>query len=426
MSEIKEPANMPAEETKAVDAQSNVINRVAALPMVSSTLTQVTNAYNWTKDKNSLVKYTLEMAESTVAMAATTAKPVVDRLEGPLSAANEYANQRLDMLQEKAPIINDSPDKVLSSIQDGTKRVLDNTKTAGAEQINKVLLTRLGKAVTQGVNTAITLSEFAVDYYLPQEEGNASEKAQTDEAVQCDGDKPLEATFSQASRVTNKVRRRIKDSIVKFGFIIVVCSSVTVNPPQMEYTKQHMIQPASQAVQVRIETTQHTLWKTWDEWTLEEGEEKGTATDEVEATNGEQKTLAIARSLASRLKVLSGNIAGCVRLLPQSLATKVEEGRDLAEALYNSLEEVQTVRELPSNVVSSAKQQLNRLTDITMSLADFLVSSTPLQWLVPSSARTYLASYKSTSNGHVAEIQTPSPLPCGQDHSYANSKPPSQ
>ncbi|XP_071506454.1 perilipin-2-like isoform X2 [Diadema antillarum] len=422
---------MPAEETKAVDAQSNVINRVAALPMVSSTLTQVTNAYNWTKDKNSLVKYTLEMAESTVAMAATTAKPVVDRLEGPLSAANEYANQRLDMLQEKAPIINDSPDKVLASIQDGTKRVLDNTKTAGAEQINKVLLTRLGKAVTQGVNTAITLSEFAVDYYLPQEEGNASEKAQTDEAVQCDGDKPLEATFSQASRVTNKVRRRIVNRAMRNISSAQKRSKETLDKLHvavdlMEYTKQHMIQPASQAVQVRIETTQHTLWKTWDEWTLEEGEEKGTATDEVEATNGEQKTLAIARSLASRLKVLSGNIAGCVRLLPQSLATKVEEGRDLAEALYNSLEEVQTVRELPSNVVSSAKQQLNRLTDITMSLADFLVSSTPLQWLVPSSARTYLASYKSTSNGHVAEIQTPSPLPCGQDHSYANSKPPSQ
>lgn len=61
----------------------NVINRVAALPMVSSTLTQMTNAYNWSKDKNSLVKYTLEMAESGVSMAASTAQPVVNRLGGP-------------------------------------------------------------------------------------------------------------------------------------------------------------------------------------------------------------------------------------------------------------------------------------------------------------------------------------------------------
>nr|XP_054775391.1 perilipin-2-like [Lytechinus pictus] len=99
--------------------------------------------------------------------------------------------------------------------------------------------------------------------------------------------------------------------------------------------------------------------------------------------NGEEKTLAIARNLAGRLQVLSGNIAGCVRLLPQNLRGKVEEGRELADALYNSLEEVQTIRDLPANVLVTAKQQLNMMSDISMSVADFLVSSTPLQWLVP-------------------------------------------
>ncbi len=67
-----------------VDGQSeNFVNKVSSLPMVASTMSQMSSMYNWTKESNGMIKYTLETAEKTVAVAASTAKPVVDRLEKP-------------------------------------------------------------------------------------------------------------------------------------------------------------------------------------------------------------------------------------------------------------------------------------------------------------------------------------------------------
>ncbi|XP_041465814.1 perilipin-2-like isoform X3 [Lytechinus variegatus] len=386
--------NQTTGEGEDCGTQVNVINRMAALPVVSSTLSQVTNAYNWSKDKNSLVKYTLEMAESTVAMAASTAQPVVNRLEGPISAVNEYANQQMDKLEEKVPVITESPEKMMMNLQDGTKKMIENTKKAGSDRINNLLLTRLGKALTTGVDTALLLSEFAVDYYLPDENtANNGEVQVPDQALAAAGvepedhipeDKPLEATVQKASRVSNKVRRRVVNKAMRNVRYAQKRSQETLDKLHftvdlIEYARTN-IDSANKAVQSRIDTTHQTLSKTWDDWTLEE---ESDAKKDVDAVNGEQKTLAIARNLAGRLQVLSGNIAGCVRLLPQNLRGKVEEGRELADALYNSLEEVQTIRDLPANVLVTAKQQLNKMSDISMSVADFLVSSTPLQWLVP-------------------------------------------
>ena len=63
---------------------------------------------------------------------------------------------------------------------------------------------------------------------------------------------------------------------------------------------------------------------------------------------GEQKTLAIARNLAGRLRILSRNVAASVRVLPENLRTRVEEARDLADSVYKSFEEVGFVHVLLS------------------------------------------------------------------------------
>lgn len=74
----------PAPEHVIVDGVSeSFVNKVSSLPVVASTMDQVSSMYNWTKESNSVVRYTLEAAEKSVAVAASTAKPVVTRLEKP-------------------------------------------------------------------------------------------------------------------------------------------------------------------------------------------------------------------------------------------------------------------------------------------------------------------------------------------------------
>jgi hypothetical protein len=62
---------------------ADIISRVASIPMVSSTIGQVTNMYTWTKENSAIANTALGYAEKSVTVAAQTAKPVVDRLEKP-------------------------------------------------------------------------------------------------------------------------------------------------------------------------------------------------------------------------------------------------------------------------------------------------------------------------------------------------------
>ncbi|XP_063955688.1 perilipin-2-like [Lytechinus pictus] len=380
--------NQTTGEGEDCGTQVNVINRMAALPVVSSTLSQVTNAYNWSKDKNSLVKYTLEMAESTVAMAASTAQPVVNRLEGPISAVNEYANQQMDKLEEKVPVITESPERMMMNLQDGTKKMIENTKKASSDRINNLLLTRLGKALTTGVDIALLLSEFAVDYYLPEENtANNGEVQVPHQALAAAGveledhipeDKPLVATVQRASRVSNKVRRRVLSKAMR----------------NIRYAQK------------RSQETLEKLYFTVD-------------------LNKEQKTLAIVHNLAGRLQVLSGNIAGCVLLFPKSLRTKVEEGRELADALYNSLEEVQMIRDIPINVFVTAKLQLNKMSDISMSFAYFLVSLRPIQWMLSdreSNRRYENPPDDEDSKNHNGAVGNDDQRPCQTSNTLSDNK----
>merc|ERR1711860_476447 len=60
------------------------INRCTGYPVVASALQQVTGLYEKTKESNSLVKYTLETAESGVKVVTNTAMPVVNKFEKPI------------------------------------------------------------------------------------------------------------------------------------------------------------------------------------------------------------------------------------------------------------------------------------------------------------------------------------------------------
>lgn len=105
----------PSEGTEH-NSEESAITRITNLPIVTSALTSVSNAYQWTKDSNALIGYSLDVAEKSVAMAAYTAQPVVNCLERPISAVNSMANQSLDRLEEKVPLITEPSDQVQSDL----------------------------------------------------------------------------------------------------------------------------------------------------------------------------------------------------------------------------------------------------------------------------------------------------------------------
>uniref|UniRef100_A0AAA9SVR1 Perilipin 3 n=1 Tax=Bos taurus TaxID=9913 RepID=A0AAA9SVR1_BOVIN len=209
---------MSADETEATAStqvtaeepvqQPSVVDRVAGMPLISSTCNMVTAAYTSTKESYPHVKTVCDAAEKGVktltAAAVSGAQPILSKLEPQLTSASEYAHRGLDKLEENLPILQQPPEKVLADTKElvsskvsGARQAVSSTVssakdtvasrvteavdvTRGAVQsgvdltksmvtsgVHSVVGSRVGQMVLSGVDTVLGKSEEWVDNHLP-------------------------------------------------------------------------------------------------------------------------------------------------------------------------------------------------------------------------------------------------------------------
>ncbi|TKC46333.1 hypothetical protein EI555_014188, partial [Monodon monoceros] len=94
----------------------SVVDRVAGMPLISSTCHMVSATYMSTKESHPHVKTVCDAAEKGVktltAVAVSGAQPILSKLEPQLTSASEYAHRGLDKLEENLPILQQPPEKV--------------------------------------------------------------------------------------------------------------------------------------------------------------------------------------------------------------------------------------------------------------------------------------------------------------------------
>ncbi|XP_058676970.1 perilipin-3-like isoform X2 [Ammospiza nelsoni] len=127
------PAQPKAEE------QQNIGTRVANLPLVSSAYDMVSSAYTCTKESHPYVRSVCDVAEKGVktltAAAVSGAQPLLTRLEPQISSANEFACKGLDKLEEKLPILQQPPQKIVSD----TKLLVTSTVTGARDVLTSTV-----------------------------------------------------------------------------------------------------------------------------------------------------------------------------------------------------------------------------------------------------------------------------------------------
>ncbi|XP_015507138.1 perilipin-3-like isoform X2 [Parus major] len=127
------PAQPKAEE------QQSIGTRVANLPLVSSAYDMVSSAYSCTKESHPCVRSVCDAAERGVrtltAAAASGAQPLLTRLEPQISSANELACKGLDKLEEKLPILQQSPQQIISD----TKLLVTSTVTGARDVLTSTV-----------------------------------------------------------------------------------------------------------------------------------------------------------------------------------------------------------------------------------------------------------------------------------------------
>jgi hypothetical protein len=200
--------------------QLQFLNRVATLPIINSAIGFATDTYSRIKNSNGLVNATLSRAEQSIIFVANTAKPVLDKFEKPISAADNYACQGFDKLQKTVPALNKSTDELrvetkrlidLSVAQFGGIRQYGNSKIRdlkeyGLNKVNVALESPYVKALVRSVDTAIELTENAVDHYLPAPENEIVQ--------QNDKTNNETTTLVRMGHLSDKMRRRLYDQLL--------------------------------------------------------------------------------------------------------------------------------------------------------------------------------------------------------------------
>ncbi|XP_041738418.1 perilipin-2-like isoform X1 [Coregonus clupeaformis] len=397
------------ESVKVVNNQ-NVVERVASLPLVSSTYDMVSSAYCTTKDNHPYLKSMCEVAELGVrtitTVALTGAAPIIGKLEPQIAMANDLACKGLDKIEKTLPILHqpseqivanakdavtvsvtvakDSVSHTLTSAVDRTRGAVQDsvqmTRAAVSGSVNTVMESRMAQMVSSGMDTALTTSESLVDQYLPRTEDELEMEAKTVKGFDVAKDTPN--YYVRLGSLSTKLRKRayhkalaqVKDTKQRSQESI---SQLNHTVDLIDYARKN-IDGANQKVKGKLSSL--VEWKS-----NEEG-------DSDEAENIEWRTLAMARSLTQQLQTTCLTLVSGLQGLPQNIQEEALSLSRSASQIYSSFSKAAAFGDLSDGVLASSKAQLSKMKESLDDVMDYLINNTPLNWLVPDFTFSDLAS----------------------------------
>ncbi|XP_060702100.1 perilipin-3-like [Hemiscyllium ocellatum] len=398
--------------------EPNVVDRVTNLPLVSSACEMVSAAYNSTKENHPYVKTICDVAEQGVktitAVAASGAKPIVDKLEPQISAVNEYACKSLDKLEEKLPILHQSTPQVVADTKEmvsstitGAKDAVSNTVTGAknavtgavdmakgavhgsiektksvmAEGVNTVMTSKVGQMVVTGVDSALNKSEEIVDHYLPMTEEELAKLATPVEGVEV-APAQKQSYYVRLGSLSSKVRHRAyQHSTSKMQKVKQSSQDIMI---QLHNTMDliELARKGADSANQKLHDVQQKLHQTWVDWqkkqTTSPVEEEGAPKPE----QLESQTLTMTRGLTQQLQTTCLTLVSNVHGLPQHVQDKVQQIRKTAESIHASFSSANSFGDLSGQLLAQSKDQMLKIRESMDGVMDYVLQNTPLNWLV--------------------------------------------
>ncbi|KAL0970355.1 hypothetical protein UPYG_G00240880 [Umbra pygmaea] len=404
-------------ESVEVNTQ-NVVERLASLPLVSSTYDMVSSAYCTTKDNHPYLKSVCEVAEQGVRTITTVtlngAAPIIGKLEPQIAMANDLACKGLDKIEKTLPILHKPSEQIVANAKDavtGVKDVMSITvtgakdnvshtltsamgRTRGAVQdgvemtraavqdglqmtreavsgsVNTVMESRVAQMFSSGMDTALKTSENLLDQYLPSTEDELEMEAEMVKGF--DTSKNAPSYYVRLGSLSNKLRQRayhraltqVNDAKQRGQESI---SQLNHTVELIEYGKKN-IEGANQKLKSKLSSL---VERKPDE-----------DRDGNEAENIESRTLAMARSFAQQLQTTCLGLVSGLQGLPQNIQEETQSISRLASQVYSSFSKAAAFRDLSDGVLTSSKAQLGKMKESLDDIMDYLVNNTPLNWLV--------------------------------------------
>ncbi|XP_067824227.1 perilipin-3-like [Heptranchias perlo] len=398
--------------------QQSVVNRVTSLPLVSSAYDMVSAAYNSTKENHPYVKTVCDVAEQGVktisAVAASSAKPIMDKLEPQIAAANEYACIGLDKLEVKFPILQQSTPQVVADTRElvsskitGAKDAVSNTvtgakntvtgvvdmakgavhggiektRTVMVEGVNTVIGSRVGQMVATSVDSALSKSEEMVDHYLPMTEEELAKLATSVEGFEV-APAQEQSYYVRLGSLSSKVRHRAyQHSTAKIRQARQSSQDIM---SQLHNTMDliELVQKGVGSANQKLHGVQEKLHQTWVDWRKKQPEGEVQEEGALKPEQLESQTLSMARSLTQKLQTTCLTLVSNVRGLPQHIQDKVQQIRKTAETIHTSFSSANSFSDLSGQLLAQSREQMLKIRESMDGVMDYVLHNTPLNWMV--------------------------------------------
>jgi len=154
-----------------------IFNRISSIPLVATTLIIANEIYGKIKNYNDVLNNALTKTEQSLQLVSLATTKVTDKLEKPISIADNMACNGLDTLEKKVPAITKTPNelgcdalRVLYRLQSYSASKLYLVMTVTVSKIAIVNETPIVKALRQRSLATLSSIEQTIDDILPEKE----------------------------------------------------------------------------------------------------------------------------------------------------------------------------------------------------------------------------------------------------------------
>uniref|UniRef100_A0A8D0ZHG7 Perilipin n=1 Tax=Sus scrofa TaxID=9823 RepID=A0A8D0ZHG7_PIG len=378
-SETEASASSTQVTTEEPVQQPSVVDRVAGMPLISSTCHMVSAAYTSTKESHPHVKTVCDVAEKGVktltAAAVSGAQPILSKLEPQLTSASEYAHRGLDKLEENLPILQQPSEKVLadtkelvsSKVSEAREAVsntvssakdtvasrvteavdvtrgavqsgVDLTKSMVTSSVHSVMGSRVGQMVLSGVDTVLGKSEEWVDNHLPMMDAELAHLATSLEG------------FDMASVA------------------------------QQRQDQSYFVRLGSLSERLRQRAYEHSLGKL--QHTRQRAQEALLQLSQALSLQVESQTFTMFRDVTQQLQTTCASLGASLQGLPAHVKEQALQARRQVEDLQATFSGMHSFQDLSSNVLMQSREQVARAREALDHVVDYVAQNTPVMWLV--------------------------------------------
>ncbi|XP_017702742.1 PREDICTED: perilipin-5 isoform X1 [Rhinopithecus bieti] len=362
--------------SRSVSGQ-NVVQRVAALPLVRATCTAVCDAYSAAKDRHPLLGSACRLAENCVCGLTTCAldhaQPLLEHLQPQLASMNSLACRGLDKLEEKLPFLQQPSETVVTSAKDAVASSV--TGVVDLARRGRRWSVELKRSVSHAMDVVLEKSEELVDHFLPMTEEELAAlaaEAEGPEVGSVEDQRRQQGYFVRLGSLSARIRHLAYEH--SLGKLRQSKHRAQDTLAQLQETLDlidHMqcgVTPTTPARPGKV----HELWGEWGQCNPMTRRR----------SQAELETLVLSRSLTQELQDTVEALESSVRGLPPSAQEKVAEVRRSVDALQTAFADARCFGDVPAAVLAEGRGSVARAYACVDELLELVVQAVPLPWLV--------------------------------------------